>query len=619
MLEGKQLMNCHELKEFRFPAGVRKIVLVGNPNVGKSVFFNALTGLYADVSNFPGTTLEIHHGRVGQDFIIDTPGIYGVSSFNEEEKVARDIILAADVIINVVDAVHLDRDLFLTQQLIDMGFPMVVALNMIDEAAQEGIKVDHERLAELLGVSVVPTVAVKKQGLEELKRAVAYARPGKALPELEEMLAPIIPKVHSRAEALLVLEGDPWIAARHRLKPMDRREEIYLLRRRWVDEIVAAVVKGDMAQASFKTHLGQWMVQPWTGVPILLLTLYLLYQFIGVFIAQTIVGITEEQIMQTYYEPFIRGLLEPILGDSSLGTILIGEFGLLTMTVTYILGLLLPLVVGFYLSLSFLEDSGYLPRIAVLVDRILMNLGMNGRGVIPIILGTGCVTAATITTRLLATPRERFIATFLLAMTIPCSAQLAVITSMLAPLGPRYVIWYVVIILSILGVTGTILNRVLPGRPSDLFIDLPPLRWPQLENVVKKTYTKTSMFIREATPLFAGGALLIGVLQVTGLLERIQDLLVPLTVDWLQLPKEAATAFIMGFIRRDFGAAGLYSLALSPQQTLVALVTITIFVPCIASALVIFKERGARQAIIIWPTILILAFLIGGIISQILI
>lgn len=612
-------MHCHEFKEFQFPAGVRKIVLVGNPNVGKSVFFNALTGLYADVSNFPGTTLEIHHGRVGQDFIIDTPGIYGVSSFNEEEKVARDIILAADVIINVVDAVHLDRDLFLTQQLIDMGFPVVVALNMIDEAAREGIKVDDKKLAVLLGVPVIPTVAVKKQGLDELKQAVAYARRGNGLPELEEMLAPILPKVHSRAEALLVLEGDPWVAARHRLKPMDRWEEIYLLRRRRVDEILAAVVKGDMTQASFKTHLGRWMIQPWSGVPILLLTLYALYQFIGVFIAQTVVGITEEQIMQAYYEPFIRGLLEPVLGASPLRTILIGEFGLLTMTVTYILGLLLPLVVGFYLSLSFLEDSGYLPRIAVLVDRILMNLGMNGRGVIPIILGTGCVTAATITTRLLATPRERFIATFLLAMTIPCSAQLAVITSMLAPLGPRYVISYVVIILSILVVTGTLLNRMLPGQPSDLFIDLPPLRWPQLENVLRKTYSKTSMFIREATPLFVGGALLIGVLQVTGWLEKIQNLLVPLTVGWLQLPREAATAFIMGFIRRDFGTAGLYSLALSPQQTLVALVTITIFVPCIASALVIFKERGARQAIIIWPTILILAFLIGGIISQILI
>lgn len=612
-------MQCQELPKLKLPPGVRKIVLVGNPNVGKSVFFNALTGLYADVSNFPGTTLEIHHGRAGGDYIIDTPGIYGVSSFNEEEKVARDIILGADIIVNVVDAVHLDRDLFLTQQLIDMGFPVVVALNMVDEAAREGIRVDHEKLADLLGVPVVPTVAVKKHGLEELKKAVAYARPGNSLPELDELLAPILPKVHSRAEALLVLEGDPWVAASHRLKPMDKREEIYLLRRRRVEALVAAVVTGDMTYASFKTRLGRWMIQPLTGIPLLLLTLYLLYQFIGVFIAQTVVGITEEQIMQAYYEPFIKGLLQPLLGDSALGTILIGPFGLLTMTVTYIIGLLLPLVVGFYLSLAFLEDSGYLPRIAVLVDRLLMKLGMNGRGIIPLILGTGCVTAATITTRLLASSRERLIAIFLLAMTIPCSAQLAVITSMLAPLGPRYIIAYAAIILLLLVAAGTVLNRLLPGQPTDLFIDLPPLRWPQPENVLKKTYTKTSIFLREATPLFAAGALLIGLLQVTGMLEKLQELLVPLTVGWLQLPPEAATAFIMGFIRRDFGAAGFYSLALSPQQTLVALVTITLFVPCIASALVIVKERGAREALIIWGAVLVLAFLLGGILSQIII
>lgn len=613
-------MICHEHRmNLPFPSHLRKIVLAGNPNVGKSVFFNTLTGLYVDVSNFPGTTLEINYGQVGKDCIIDTPGIYGVSSFNDEERVARDIILSADIVINVVDAVHLDRDLFLTQQLIDMGLPMVVALNMVDEAAREGIKVDHDKLAQLLGVPVVPTVAVKGQGIEELKKAIAYARPGHPMPELEEMLEPILPKVHSRAEALLILEGDPWVAARHRLKPMDKREEIYLLRRRRVDELVGAVVKEDMSQASFRSILSKWMLSPLTGIPILLGVLYLLYQFIGVFIAQTVVEITEEKIMQGYYQPFIQELLSPLLGQGPLGTLLIGEFGLLTMTVTYILGLLLPLVVGFYLSLSILEDSGYLPRIAVLVDRLLMRLGMNGRGVIPLILGTGCVTAATITTRLLSTPRERTIATFLLAMTIPCSAQLGVIASMLAPLGPRYVVAYVSLIFTIFVLAGTVINRILPGEPSDLFLDLPPLRWPQAQNVFKKTSTKVALFLREATPLFAVGALLIGLLQVTGLLEVIQALLSPLTVSWLKLPKEAATAFIMGFIRRDFGAAGLYSLPLTPKQTLVALVTITIFVPCIASALVILKERGVREALIMWPTILLLAFLIGGILAHILI
>ncbi|WP_338825614.1 Fe(2+) transporter FeoB [Moorella humiferrea] len=614
-------MACHDLnQQLNIPPGVRKIVLAGNPNVGKSVFFNAFTGLYVDVSNFPGTTLEISHARVGNDVVLDTPGVYGVSSFNEEEKVARDVIMEADVVINVVDAVHLERDLFLTQQIIDMGIPMVLALNMIDEAMRQGIKIDVKKMEELLGVPVIPTVAIKNVGLEEVKKAVARARIGNALPELQEMLPLVEKKTRTRAEALLILEGDPFIAARCRMKPLDRQEEIYLARRRRVDAIVAAVVQENPSGASWKTSLSRWMMHPLTGIPLLILTLGILYEFIGVFVAQTVVSITEEGIMQGYYEPFIRTLIGSIIPASSIpGTLLIGEFGLLTMTVTYILGLLLPLVLGFYLSLSALEDSGYLPRIAVLVDRMLMRLGLNGRGIIPIILGFGCVTAATITTRLLGTPRERRIATFLLAMTIPCSAQLAVITSMLSRLGPGYTFLYVFLIAVIFVLTGTILNWILPGKPSDLLIDIPPLRFPRPINVLKKTATRTKNFIQEATPLFAVGALLIGTLQVTGLLETLQNWLSPVTVNWLQLPKETATAFIMGFVRRDFGAAGLYSLALTPAQSVVALVTITIFVPCIASALMIFKERGWREGIIIWPTILILAFLIGGLISQLLI
>lgn len=614
-------MACHDLnQQLNIPPGVRKIVLAGNPNVGKSVFFNAFTGLYVDVSNFPGTTLEISHARVGNDVVLDTPGVYGVSSFNEEEKVARDVIMEADVVINVVDAVHLERDLFLTQQIIDMGIPMVLALNMIDEAMRQGIKIDVKKMEELLGVPVIPTVAIKNVGLEEVKKAVARARIGNALPELQEMLPLVEKKTRTRAEALLILEGDPFIAARCRMKPLDRQEEIYLARRRRVDAIVAAVVQENPSSASWKTSLSRWMMHPLTGIPLLILTLGILYEFIGVFVAQTVVSITEEGIMQGYYEPFIRTLIGSIIPASSIpGTLLIGEFGLLTMTVTYILGLLLPLVLGFYLSLSALEDSGYLPRIAVLVDRMLMRLGLNGRGIIPIILGFGCVTAATITTRLLGTPRERRIATFLLAMTIPCSAQLAVITSMLSRLGPGYTFLYVFLIAVIFVLTGTILNWILPGKPSDLLIDIPPLRFPRPINVLKKTATRTKNFIQEATPLFAVGALLIGTLQVTGLLETLQNWLSPVTVNWLQLPKETATAFIMGFVRRDFGAAGLYSLALTPAQSVVALVTITIFVPCIASALMIFKERGWREGIIIWPTILILAFLIGGLISQLLI
>lgn len=614
-------MACHDLDhKLNFSPDVRKIVLAGNPNVGKSVFFNAFTGMYVDVSNYPGTTLEISHARVGNDLIIDTPGVYGVSSFNEEERVARDVILGADIVINVIDAVHLERDLFLTQQIIDMGIPMVIALNMIDEAARQGIQIDVDKLAKLLGVPVIPTIAVKRKGFEQIKQAVATARPGNKLEILEDMLSLVPKKVKNQAEAIIILEGDPYVAARNRVKPLNHQEEIYLARRSRVDEIVKLVLKENYSEAFFNIRLSRLMIQPLTGIPFLILILWMLYQFIGVFIAQTVVRITEGSIMQGYYEPFIINLVNTIISPTSIiGTLLVGEFGILTMPVTSVVGLLLPLVLGFYLCLSALEDSGYLPRIAVLVDRILMRIGLNGRGIIPIILGFGCVTAATITTRLLGSSRERLIATFLLALCIPCSAQLAIITSLLMGLGAKYTIMFVAIISSILVLAGTALNWLLPGKSDDLLIDLPPLRWPQPINVLRKTSNKAVNFIKEAFPLFAGGALLISFLQITGLLVTIQKLLEPITVGWLQLPKEVANAFIMGFIRRDLGATGLFNLSLSPAQTLVSLLTITIFVPCIASTLVIFKERSWREGIIIWTSILIIAFLIGGIVSHILI
>ncbi len=611
-------MHCHDIGiKFNIPPDAKKIVLAGNPNVGKSVFFNALTGLYVDVSNYPGTTLEISYGKYGQDVVIDTPGVYGISSFNDEEKIARDIILGADVVINIVDAVHLERDLFLTQQIIDTGVPVLVALNMLDEAEKQGRKIDVDLFSDLLGVPVVPTVAVQKKGLKELQEAISSARHGHIDPVLHKKLHLLYDRVGSQAEALLILEGDPIVAERHGIQPGDEREEIYLQRRARVNDIVGHVVTESNQGASFGTKLGRWMIQPVTGIPILALFLFAMYEFIGVFIAGDVVGLTEEVIMQGQYEPFIRGLVNPYFPEeTALGTILIGEFGVLTMTVTYILGLLLPLVIGFYLALSAFEDSGYLPRIATLADRAMSSIGLNGRAVIPLILGFGCVTLATIVTRLLGSVRERRIAVFLLGLAIPCSAQMAVIAGLLTKVSATYFALYGLVIFTVLALAGTLLNKILPGESTHLLIDLPPLRWPRVENVLKKTMTKSYNFLVEATPLFAGGALLIGILQVTGLLQGAQNLLKPFTAGWLGLPKEAATVFIMGFVRRDFGAAGLSSMDLTSIQVVVGLITITLFVPCIASTLIIFKERGRREALIMWPLIFGLAFLIGGIINQ---
>jgi ferrous iron transport protein B len=520
-------------------------------------------------------------------------------------------------VLNVIDAVHLERDLFLTQQIIDTGVPVVVALNMVDEAERQGVTVDIDLLSDLLGVPVLPTVAVRRKGLSEVKESLPLARPGTVTPGLETVLNRFIDRVGSRGEALLILEGDPVVAERHGLKPEDRREEVYLKRRERVNDIVRHVVRETEEGATFGNRLGRWTLRPLTGIPILALALYAMYRFIGEFIAGTVVGLTEETLLVGIYEPAVRGLVGQLIPqETALGTILTGEFGLLTMTVTYVLGLLMPLVGGFYFFLSLFEDSGYLPRIATLVDRLLNGLGLNGRGVIPLILGFGCVTMATITTRLLASDRERRIAILLLGLTIPCSAQIGVIAGLLAGLGGLYVALYALVIFSVLVIIGTVLNAVLPGKTTDLLIDLPPLRLPRLDNVLKKTGTKSYSFLKEAFPLFALGALIISVFQVTGVLVFLQNALAPLTTGWLHLPKEAATAFIMGIVRRDFGAAGLTAMTLTPVQTIVSLITITLFVPCIASVLVIFKERSKTEALAIWGASWAVAFLVGGVVAQ---
>lgn len=645
-------MDCCDItSHIDIPAGTKKIVLAGNPNVGKSIFFNSFTGIYVAVSNYPGTTLDISSGfynpyatekktrhRIGSQrsikhaekknqhsqgyAVIDTPGVYGVSSFNDEEIVARDVILAADIVVNVVDAVHLERDLFLTQQIIDMGIPVVMALNMMDEAEKNGLEIDIDKLSSELEIPVIPTIASKGKGLDEIKEALKLAVVGNSILEKNEFIKRKLIELTdtiNKPEAVSILEGDPHIAKRHNREPLQFQEEIYRMRRERVNEVIDRTVAIKTQGTNFKTLLGNLMLKPITGIPMLLMVLYLLYQFIGVFIAQTVVGWTEEAFFIERYEPFISSIIGRLIDPVSfIGKLLIGEYGIFTMAVTYTLGLLLPLVIGFYFSLALMEDSGYLPRIAALVDRMLISLGLNGRAIIPMILGFGCVTMATITTRLLGSNRERIIAIFLLGLAVPCSAQLGVIAGLIAPLGLKYFIIYVVTLVLVYVVTGTILNKILPGKSTDLLIDLPPLRLPNVGNVFKKTYIKSISFIKEAGPIFVLGAVLITIMQESGFLTSVQNLVAPITVGWLKLPKETATAFIMGIVRRDFGAAGLNSLPLTPEQTTIALITITLFVPCIAAMMIMVKERNWKEALAIWAGSWITAFAVGGIVAYLI-
>lgn len=651
---------------------MKKIVLVGNPNVGKSLIFNYLSRLYVEVSNFPGTTVSVTSAKYKNYIVYDTPGIYGISSFNDEERVAKSIILEGDVILNIVNALNLERDLFLTLQLIDMGKKVSVIINMMDEVRKRNILIDTKKLSQILGIEVFETSALRREGFENLDKAIELARVGKQDKLVKEKLKLLDKNSLEQDKALLLLEGDRELTQQCNvtLPVEDLREELYIHRRNRVREIVDQVESKNTPSGLFFSKIGRLALNPLTGIPILVVILTLVYFFVGDLVAQRFVDFTENTLGKKYFEFYVKKLVgleiptvievsfldekdsliehktyqfdKGILADSEkfneliqqiqntnyeinfrfrnvIAEFFFGEFGVFTMTITYLIFLLLPLVISFNLSLSLLEDCGYLPRLAAMVDKALTQIGLNGKAIIPLILGFGCVTMATITTRMLGTEREKTIATAILQFVIPCSAQLAVITVLLSSAGPLAVILYGLIILSVFVLASTLLNKLVPGQSSLLILDLPLMCIPSIKNILKKTYFRTIGFMKDATPLFFLGTALIGILQLTGLITNLINLFEPLTTQILQLPKETAVAFIMGIIRRDFGAAGLFHIDLTKYQIVVALVTITLFVPCIASFLVMIKERGWKQGLIIWFGTWFFAFTIGGIVSHILI
>jgi ferrous iron transport protein B len=652
---------------------VKRIVLAGNPNVGKSAIFNALTGLNADVSNYPGTTIDVSRGKVGNREIIDTPGIYGVSSFNDEERIARQIIVDAELIINVVSALSLDRDLFLTLQLIAMGKPLLLVINQWDEAKARGLRINVPELSSVLGVPIVTTVATRKEGISDIVDNIDQARVGRIHADLAELLHKHVQNGLRRELVLLALEGDEpsaqLLSEQAHAELPGQRGEIYRSRRRAVNELYERCVQSTSTRKNFGVRLGRLMVQPVAGSLIALTVCYFVfYQLLGIFVAGTVVDFSEKQLMRKYYEPALKrttALVFPcdvkvgsqtfhfpsgtISGAqtqqldnalraapvkdvsynfwayhdfrSIIGNTLSGEYGIFTLTVTYLLALLLPLVVGFYMALALLEDSGYLPRLAVLVDRLLNKVGLNGRAIIPLILGLGCVTMATVTTRLLSTRREKVIASALLGIAIPCSAQLGIVSGTLARCG-GFMPWliYGAVVGGMLAITGVLLNMVMPGKSQALIIDLPPMRMPRWDNVLKKTWTKSWNFMQESVPMFCLAGLVVSIGQMTGFLDAFISVMRPITVSWLHLPDDprVATTFALGIVRRDFAAFGLTDVAMNAAQAVVAMIVITLFVPCIATVGVMIKERGFKTAMAIWVGSWICAFVVGGILAQIL-
>lgn len=628
----------------------KKLVLVGSPNVGKSVIFGRLTGRYVTVSNYPGTTVELTRGKGtvdGNDFaVIDTPGMYSLLSITEEERVARSVLVEEKphTVVQVVDAKNLPRMLHLTIQLIEAEVPLVLDLNLVDEAEREGLSVNAEVLQRELGIPVVATVATDGRGIDELRASITHrGQPSRrrfsydadlegAINRLEEAIEGEY-AISKRAMALLLLQDDAemWALVGSKMKSnsdslqriMDETKRrhsqplsyvITLARQRAINEIVErSTASRKVTAVAAREKLSRLMMHPLWGIPLLLAAIYGLWEFVGVLGAQVLVDFLEHAVFGNYVNPFVTSVVSSIIPWSILRDLFVGQYGIITLGIRYAVAIILPIVATFFIAFSIIEDTGYLPRLAMLIDRLFKKIGLNGRAVIPIVLGFGCDTMAVMVTRTLETKRERVIASLLLALAIPCSAQMGVILALLAGnvrgLGVFALAMTLIFILA-----GFLAARLLPGEKPVFYMELPPLRWPKFSNVVTKTYTRVEWYFKEILPLFIYASIFIWVGRLTGLFDLFVKILA-YPVTWIGLPKEAAVAFLFGFFRRDYGAAGLYDLktagTLAGIPLIVAVVTLALFMPCIAQFSMTIKERGIRMALGMAAFIFPFAFLVG--------
>jgi ferrous iron transport protein B len=634
------------------------VILLGQPNVGKSAMFAALTKSYVTISNYPGTTVEVTTGSalIGGERIpvMDTPGAYSFIPSSEDERVTRDILLDRPprIALAVGDAKNLDRTLTLALQLSEMGQPYVLCLNMMDEAKSRGFTIDCDGLSAELGVAVIPTVAIAFQGISAVREALREQRTGTASvaypEEIEQAvskLEQLLPETHisKRALALMILAGDdtlvPWLKERVGTQALSEIEEIrqklrrcfqasihYLInqaRLRRAHEIAQGVSASATGKPGNARSLTVWFermtVHPVWSVPVLAGVLYLSYLFVGVLGADMLVGFLEDRVFGEWINPTVIGLADRLIPWQFLRDLLVGQYGILTMALTYALALILPIVGTFFITFGLLEDSGYLPRLAIILNRIFKRMGLNGKAVLPMVLGLGCDTMATLTTRILETRKERLIVIILLSLAVPCSAQLTVIMAMLGSVSLLAVVIWVAIILLVMAIVGSLAAVILPGQSSDFIVELPPLRMPRMKNILVKMFARIEWYLKEAVPLFLLGTLVLFTADKLNVLERIRIFFEPVVTGWLGLPRETAEAFLIGFLRRDFGAAGLYQLTqqgrLDAVQVVVASVTITLFIPCIAHFFMTAKERGWATATAIAAFVFPSALLVGGVLN----
>ena len=567
---------------------MKKIVLMGNPNVGKSVVFSRLTGASVIASNYPGTTIDFSKGKMKLDSefveIIDAPGTYSLEPSNKAEEVAVKMLKEADVVINVVDATNLERNLYLTLELIEQGIPILIALNLWDETKHLGIHIDEHLLENILGVSVIPTVALTGEGIKNL---VARINEAKINPERKP-----------------ISEDQRWSE---------------------IGSIISKVEQVEHRHHTMRERLSDLTIRPLTGIPIALLLIFIAFWIVRI-VGENI-GIGISYIFEEGYQPLIK-ILSDWLGSGIIHDILIGQLiegaidfelsmGILTTGLFVPFAMVLPYIIAFYFMLSLLEDTGYLPRLATLVDNVFHKLGMHGYGIIPLFLGLGCNVPGALATRTMETSKQRFIAATLLCISIPCMAQMAMIFGVLGPYGLYYIALVFISLIIIYISAGLILNRFIKGPSPEIFLEIPPYRRPSLKAIGKKTWMRIRWFIKDAIPYLFLGILIINILYTVGFLQWLSNVVSPVMA-LFGLPGGASIALVVGFLRKDLAVGMLLPLALSPIQLVIAVTMLTIFFPCVATFAVLLKELGVKDMIKAAAIMVITSVLVGSILRVIL-
>ena len=569
---------------------IEKILLVGNPNVGKSAIFSRLTGAKVIISNYPGTTVEFTQGKMklGDEtaMIIDVPGTYTLEPTCKAEDVACRMLKEGSLVINIIDATNLERNLYLTLELLEKDIPVIVALNMWDDTKHRGIQIDVKKLEEHLGVPVVPTCGLSGEGIKELIDR---------LPEAKATRMPVSSDSQRWEKIGKIVEGVQKLTHRHHTL-LERLEDL--------------------------------SIKPLTGLPIALGIIYCAFWIVR-FVGENLIGHIFEPLFTKLWLPLLMKLSAFLVEGSFLHHVLIGNFiegkinfgqsfGVLTTGLYVPIAMVLPYIFSFYLILGLLEDLGYLPRLAVLADNFMHHLGLHGYAIIPFILGLGCKVPGILATRLLEERREKFIAVTLMAIGVPCMAQIAMIVGLVGQRGGKYVVIIFLVLFLLLIIKGLVLNRVLKGVSPEILIEIPPYRMPQIQAVIKKLWMRLSGFLKEALPLVLLGVLFVNILYTLKIIDFFAYIFTPVLTGLWGLPKEAISALIVGFLRKDVAVGMLGPLNLSTKQLVVGSTVLAVYFPCIATYIVLIRELGIKDTLKSTSIMIVVALLIGILLNLIL-